>query len=444
MSSISVFLKDNLGKIPYRLGVFLARMPYSYRPGIGSTYNRRVQDIAQYESLSLEGKQSFIFSRMKNIVRFAFENVSFYQDHYESCDFHPSQLKGFDDLKEIPIVSKSLLQGYDLEFRSALKENRYIVNTGGSTGQPLSFYILPDSMGHEWAHMHTVWRKFGYKTSDLKLTFVGRGDFKSPVEYDAVRHQLNVSIYEEFERTAWELKKSRCLSKVTFLHGYPSAIYEFALYCEKYDKELRDSLVRTLKGVFFGSEYPTEQWRDKIESVFSVDSVSWYGHTERAVLAYEKYAKYKYVPFQTYGYTEVDEKHELVGTSYYNFASPLIRYNTEDQISEVEMDGGIMSQFVVSGGRKGEYIVDSENKRIPLTGFIYGRHHKLFDLCKYVQVRQRQMGKAEILCVANDKGLATMDLSKLFDKGDVKIQLSFTLIEQPVKTISGKVKLLID
>lgn len=433
--------------MPYGLGALASHLPYRYRPGIGKTYHKRAGELIQYETLSSDEKQNFIFSRMKNIVDFAYKRVPFYKTYYDSCNFLTGDLKSFDDLKNIPVINKSLLQSYDLEARSTAIDNRYTVNTGGSTGQPLSFYILPDSMGHEWAHMHKVWKKLGYKSNHLKLTFVGRGDFQKAVEYDGVRHQLNVSIYENLEKIAIDLKNSKHLNKVKYLHGYPSAIYEFATYCENHDTELRDCLRKTLKGVFFGSEFPNELWRNMIEKVFCIDSISWYGHTERAVLAYEVRKKYQYKPFQTYGYAEsveIEGESNLVGTTYYNFASPLIRYNTEDQISDLIYQDGIMSRFRVAGGRQGEYIIDMAQKKIPLTGFIYGRHHKLFDFCKYMQVRQTEIGKAEILCVPNGVDLSTIDLSEQFDKGDVNIELNFVVIGQPIKTMSGKVKLLVD
>src|SRR5690606_2531494 len=121
-------------------------------------------------------------------------------------------------------------------------------------------------------------------------------------------------------------------------------------------------LSRNLKGVFFGSEYPHSHYRNIIEEVFDVKTISWYGHTERAILAYEKREKFKYDPFLSYGYTEAkkvdDENYELIGTSYYNFASPLIRYNTKDIISDVESDNGILRSFKVTKGREGEFVVD--------------------------------------------------------------------------------------
>ena len=83
---------------------------------------------------------------------------------------------------------------------------------------------------------------------------------------------------------------------------------------------------------------------------------------------------------QTYGFTESiasSTSEQLVGTNYYNFASPFIRYNTEDGIQVEKQTEGILESFKIVDGRVGEYVLDQNNKKISLTGLIYGRHHRL-------------------------------------------------------------------
>src|SRR5690606_14305422 len=121
--------------------------------------------------------------------------------------FHPNDLQSFGDLKRIPIISKAILQKWDLEKRSFAQKERYLVNTGGSSGTPFDFYIEPNSMGHEWAHMHNIWEKLGYKHSDLKLAFGGRSDLKKVVEYDVVRNHFAIDIYADYKLVAQELKR---------------------------------------------------------------------------------------------------------------------------------------------------------------------------------------------------------------------------------------------
>jgi phenylacetate-CoA ligase len=443
--NIAVFLKNNLRSLPPEIGRILNLIPYEGRPGISKVYNLRKHDILSVESFDISEKQNFALQRLRQIIQHAYENVPFYQSFYSRHSFHPHDLKVFTDIKHVPVVSKQILQEWDLEGRSFQAKGRYVVNTGGSSGTPFGFYIEPNSMGHEWAHMHRIWSKLGYKPSDLKLVFGGRSDLKSAVEYDVLRNHFAIDIYADYALVAIKLKQLLKSYHIKYLHGYPSSIYDFALYCQNEDPELRQLLSSSLKGAFLGSEFPHRQYRDVIEEVFGIDSVSWYGHTERAVLAYEKHEKFIYESFLSYGYSEAvinDEgEHELVSTSYYNNASPLIRYNTGDIISNVKTSGGILESFQITKGREGEFVLDKSGKKINLTGLIFGRHHELFNYSKFVQVKQIESGVIEIYFVSDSK--TSQEAASLFDTQNLNFDISFINHKEPIRTKSGKINLLI-
>ena len=236
--------------------------------------------------------------------------------------------------------------------------------------------------------------------------------------------------------------------KIYYLHGYPSAIYDFAVYCENLDSELRDLLRKSLKGAFLGSEFPASTYRDKIESVFGIKSISWYGHTERAILAYEKEEKFIYHPFQTYGFAEALKdsgtgKFKLIGTSFYNYASPLIRYDTGDEIEPVAEQNGILESFKIRGGREGEFVLDKRHKKIALTGLIFGRHHRIFDVARFIQIKQTVKGKATILVTINSQFPKPLNWKEWFDSDGVDIDFDFEVLKEPIKSVSGKVNLLV-
>ncbi len=443
--SVAVFLKNNLKNIPSSLGRSINRFPYDYRPGIGSVYRQRKAELTQFENSSVEENRHFIFFRMKAIVEFAYENIEFYKKHYSDNDFHPKQLKSFEDIDKIPLTSKEILNEYDLESRSYPKKGRYVVNTGGSSGTPFGFYIEPSSMGHEWAHMHTIWEKLDFKASDLKIVFGGRSNIKDLIDYDVVRNSFALDLYADYRKVSDKLKRILKRHEVKYLHGYPSSIYDFAVYCKEHDTELQDLLAGMLKGTFMGSEFPHPHYRDTVEEVFGIKTISWYGHTERCILAYEKNSKYVYEPFQTYGYAEVvdiDGKNELVGTSYYNQASPLIRYSTDDEVMNTTFKSGVLKNFKMKGGRSGEVVIDRDGKKINLTGLIFGRHHELFNHATYVQVKQIDEGVIEIHYVADD--LPIEKAANLFDSANVNMDISFVKKDEPARTVSGKVGLLIE
>lgn len=431
--------------LPYKATSLISKLGYKFRPVIGGVYKERINDLKLFDDLSSTEQQEFIFSRIKNLVIHAFNNTNFYRSYYQSNDFNPNKdLNSFCDIKSIPIVNKDILKSVSLEERSAKVNKRYVVNTAGSSGKPFDLYILPNSIGHEWAHMHKAWKKVNFDYKDLRLSLIGRISSKNLLVYDPLRHTFNLNIYLDHARYIKEILDLFASKPIRYIHGYPSAIYEFAILCkEKLSSSQLAIIQENLQGVLLGSEFPVPKWRNIIEDVFNCDSLSWYGHTERCVLAYEKVEKYEYHPFHTYGFSEtvnVDGRFELTGTSYYNYASPLIRYNTQDEIIPNSDQNGFLTTFKIKDGRIGEFIIDGDNNKISLTALIYGRHHKLFDVSSHIQIKQLKNGEAIIYYTTKNKNVVARDH---FDSSGVNIKFDFQRLDSPFKTKSGKVKLLI-
>lgn len=438
-------LKNNDVQVPVWVGQFLSYIPYSMRPIVGQCYARRKREIRLFDSLSLEEKQRFIFNRMYDIVKYSIRYIPFYQKFYADKGFSLAMLKSFEDIQRIPIINKSILLQYSMDERSNVHVPNFLVNTGGSSGHTLSFYVQPSSIGNEWAHIHNMWGRIGFRPSDLKLYIAGRSRVRHGVDYEFARHTLSLDMYMPFEQTSPRLKMYLRKYPCYYLHGYPSVLSEFAEYCKR-DMELLSLLKERLRGAFLTSEYPYPKYRNVIEEVFEIPTQSFYGHTERCIMAYETSEKFKFVPFQTYGYAEAikntDGHCNLVGTSYYNQASPLIRYDTQDVIDNPTMDSGIMTTFNIFEGRSGQFILDKNNRRISLTGLIMGRHHELFDYCSHIQISQCIKGKATIYYVLKEKN-RQIDPKALFNNSNIDIDFQFKLIPEPIRTVSGKVNLLV-
>ena len=441
-------IKSISKNIPLPIGLFLSHIPYNFRPGYGWLYNKRKNEIILFDQMSTTMKKEFIFKHVKAIVDHAWNNIPFYRNLYQEHDFTPFQLKEYPDLQKIPIISKSMLQKYKLEYRSLAQKNRILVNTGGSSGIPLAFYILPNSLGHEWAHMHYIWEKLKYSTNNIKLMFGGE-KLKNAIEYDGLRNSYLVNIYRSFNEIATLLRPIAGNKRIRFLHGYPSAIYEFAKYCESEDNDLANLLRDNLWGAFLSSEYPAPIYRKKIEEVFKIPTISWYGHTERSVLAWEEKQAYEYVPFQTYGYAEAKidlntGNTKLIATSYYNTASPFIRYDTGDEIKIERIDDGILKTFRIEGGREGDFIIDNKGKNISLTGLIFGRHHSAFNYSEFIQIGQTEPGKAVLFVTVKKSKSPDEILKNGFDKEGVDIEFECKIIDSPIVTKNGKVKLKVE
>ena len=89
---------------------------------------------------------------------------------------------------------------------------------------------------------HTIWESAGYRQDALLLTFKGRNLKDCCLAYDGLRHQYLANVYMDKDRVLAALLDLLKRRQVQYLHGYPSAIHEFAQFCEEHCRELRNRL----------------------------------------------------------------------------------------------------------------------------------------------------------------------------------------------------------
>lgn len=437
MSSLIQYFKKAIEHLPPCLGKLLSFVPYKYKLGRSYVkYCSLIKDIPDKE---------YIYSSMASIVTYAYKNIPFYKDHYERNNFEPDDLKNFDDIKNIPIIKKSDLKKRNLSERSSVVSEGIKTNTGGTTGQPLSLLHDSESYSREWAHMHHAWKQLGYKPTDFKLTIRGMNLGNKPVIYNALQNEYRVNAYCSIHTLISALFRLIQKKNITFIHGYPSAIYELVKSINKFYPHLLKLINRTLKGILFCSEYPIPKFRQYIEEKLQVPTLSWYGHTEMAVLAPERETPYIYKPFQgSYGYAEalsIENKTHLIGTTLHNYISPLIRYDTGDLIKPVEYNEEILTSFSIKEGRIGDFVIDKNGRSISLTSLIFGRHHPVFNIVDFVQIAQEKAGEMYIALITDKKNV---NYSSYFDSSNIDMDFKYITIDKPVKSESGKISLKVD
>lgn len=430
-------LKKAVESLPYPWARVLAHVPMGWR--LGPDYNRFVDDIS-LTYLSLRKKQ---LSQINRLIEYSSRNIPFFSSLYGKNENYSQSLRSLYDLSEYPIIKKSDFQKIDIASRSirdlALKKS----NTGGTTGQPLDFYIEKSAYAREWAHMHAIWATLGYHYTDEKLTIRGKNIGDRFFKYNFNQNEFLINAYAPLEENLDACRKLITKRNIKWIHGYPSSTYSFLVELESVDPVLFELLINKVQGVFLGSEYPAPQYRNYIEQHCGLKSISWYGHSEMAVLAPEREpGSGVYYPFHSYGYAEAvkdGDSYRLVATSTHNFASPFIRYDTGDLIEPTFKDG-LLECFRIKEGRNSDSVIDKNGRGISLTGLIFGRHHKAFGHCEHVQVRQLAPGKIEILVTSKE---IRESWEELFDFSNAFFDVTFTQIDSPVRTPLGKVQLLL-
>ena len=426
-------LKTIIEKLPYCVGRLLAQVPFSWR--LGNKYGQMRKECCRVEEGEAMFKEQYAIEQFRKVFEYAREVFPCYRKLYEKAGVWGLEIKTLMDIAKIPTIDKTWARTHFKEFHGA-----YRLNTGGSSGEPTAFWMDKNCWAREWAHMHTIWERLGYKYTDLKLAIRGKNLGRRPFAYNPVHNEYIINTYLNVKDYASKLEWLFAKRDVKWFHGYPSSIYQFILECEgAFGKERVRRLFKGVRGLLLSSEFPLPYMKEKF-SEYELKWISWYGHTEMCVLAYDNDCSNRYRPFATYGLAEVVDGH-LIGTSFHNFDMPLIRYDTGDLVEATRVSSsGLVEEFAIKEGRSGDFIEDKHWKKIPLTALIFGRHHKAFDVADYVQIGQTEPGKATLYVTMRD-GALVGDIGKLFDFTNVDIDFEFKVVEKPVRTALGKLKL---
>lgn len=428
-------------KIPPVAGRMLNYVPFSIR--LGGEYQHFYRLAEKMLKATPAEKQRFILENFDKIFSHFRMNSPFYNNFLDNTGCLLNRIRDFNDIRSIPLITKSALRESPVERRTVLKHGYRQVNTGGTSGSPLSFFLENNFYAREWSHIHYMWKKIGYKPTATKITIRGK-NLNSIYKYRFHQNEFLINSYYSFTRADYhELLSVFRRYNTEYIHGYPSAIFNFLKEVSSNAPALLSFLKKNIKGIMFGSEFPSPHFRDYIEGLLTHNTISWYGHTEGVILAGELYEKYVYVPFLSYGFTEAikkDDHFHLVGTSFDNYAAPFIRYDTEDLINPTFDRNGLLESFEIKEGRLGEFVTDRNNKKVSLTALVFGRHHKLFDKVNFIQVKQLEPGKIVVYYSNNE---LVENPSDLFDSTNLNIEVLFEQVREPFKTLFGKIPLLI-
>jgi len=281
------------------------------------------------------------------------------------------------------------------------------MTTGGSSGTPVTVYWqVGYSNARDAAFMQALWRRVDCSLTSKRMVLRGPiVDSSSHMVYKPATRELICSTYHlDDEQMAAYLSAMKARG-IRVIHGHVSSVATFASYL------VRHRIVYPLHAVLGASEMVFPFQRELVRKAFGARLFSWYGQSERVVLAGECEVSSKYHVFPEYGILElIDEKGalitkpgvagEIVGTGFNSFAMPLIRYRTGDigvYASEVTCACGRTYPVLESlEGRKYEYVVSSDGARISLTGLIFGQHFSAFQNIHRLQIYQDVPGIIEV------------------------------------------------
>ncbi len=437
------------------LGAVLRCVPPTWL--LGRTFARTQALIEQSCGWSADAVRAHQLAQLRRVCESAYAHAPYYRRVFDACGFRPDALQAPTDLRQLPLIDKQALRAHLREMCVRDPEGRDVdlVSTGGSSGEPLRFYIQADRSGVEYAHLVAGWAEVGYSLRAPVAVF--RGGVVQPRgsgmrhSYDPIlrRHAYSNFHMSDAEMTGY-LRHVAGLGPC-FLLVYPSSAFQLARFIERGGHPR----LTNVRAVLAGSESTYPGQRERIEQAFSARYYTWYGHSEKLVLASECAGTRDYHVWPTYGYAElVDEagapvttpgqRGEIVGTGFISNVMPFIRYRTGDWAEYV-------GDHCQSCGRACMLIRDVQGHRTQEVLYIAGgtavswvalnMHDDTFDNVRQFQFRQEQAGRCTLKIVP-DADFSDADqariLRNLDRKFDGRMQITIESVAEIPLTRLGK------
>lgn len=397
--------------------------------------------LSERESASKESILEYQFVELKRILIYANQHVPYYKRLFTQVGFNPNEMKSIEDIKVIPFLTKEIIKKNfdDLISKDKVPGGHYIATTGGSTGEPLKVLLDYDSVFKENAFINHYRAKLGYEHTDRLVTFRGVEFGDRLWKYNPMQNELIFSPFKLSKFTIKHYVDKINVYKPQFLNGYLSSLYFFAQLMM--DNNLK--LKYPIKGIFLISENIDKEQRKFIEDFFCVESLPFYGHSERCIIAEEaSINEYIFDPF--YGYTEIvnneDNSSSIVGTGFLNKTMPLIRYKTDDVCVVANNN-----RYLIDGSRKSTMGLYGHNDEF-FGHAAFNFHSDIFKNVNGYQFVQNQKGIVDLLIVVNNQFISSeIELMKkeIDKKTKGVIDFNIEIVDQLILSNKGKFKMFI-
>ncbi len=214
--------------------------------------------------------------------------VPYYRALFAKQGFQPRELESLDDLRRLPLLDKATIRSHS---ESMVREGaRHLVqsNTGGSSGEPLVFFLGRERVSHDVAAKWRATRWWDVDIGDPEIVLWG-----SPIELgaqDRVRllrdRLLRTELLPAFDMSVHSM--DRFLARIRarrprMLFGYPSSLALLAGHARQRGIAMDDLGVRV---AFVTSESLYPHQREAIEGCFGCPVANGYGGRDAGFVAH--------------------------------------------------------------------------------------------------------------------------------------------------------------
>ena len=279
--------------------------------------------------------------RLQALLQDVAVHVPYYRELFARSGFDPAAVRSVADLQALPFLTKAEIRAHSDALRADNAAGLARFNTGGSSGEPLIFFIGTERVTHDVAAKWRATRWWGVDIGDREIVVWG-----SPIELgtqDRVRlvrdALMRTELLPAFEMS--DAKVDGFIARIRerrpkMLFGYPSAISHIALRAEQRGVRLDDLGVKV---VFCTSERLYDHQRETISRLFGCPVANGYGGRDAGFIAHECPSGNMHITAEDIVVEIIDEagrvlppgqSGEIVVTHLATRDYPFIRYRTGD------------------------------------------------------------------------------------------------------------------
>lgn len=299
-------------------------------------------ELERDQWLPREEIEQLQWQRLSRLLEEISQHVPYYRDMFSSLSMRAEDVRTWDDFRKIPFLTKEIIREQAARLITGDgKRKGAPSSTGGSTGEPLYFYVDKESGLFRRANGIRVARWLGADIGDRQALLWGLHLGQSIKERfsEALRNWATNTLYlSSFDMSESSietyLEKLRRF-RPRILTGYPSALTSMAEYCRSNAKK-----VPGFQAIVTSGEMLFPHQRELLEDVFSSPVFDRYGCREFAGIAQQCERRQGLHVFTDLLVVELihesgrearsGEAGEVVVTDLFNYYMPFVRYKIQD------------------------------------------------------------------------------------------------------------------
>lgn len=331
--------------------------------------------------LSADAIRDLQLQRLRKLLIHAQANCPFYADRFAEAGFDPARVQSFGDITALPVLTKKDIQIQRDRMRATNLPPEEIIpdKTGGSTGQPLNFFVDRDRVfsRNALALRHDRWS--GWEIGERSAYLWGHHEDLSA--WSSLKARLRDALVERHifldttnitrERLEGFTRKLKSYRPTLYV-AYANSMYLYARYL--HESGARD--YHRPRGIITSAELLDDTRRDLIEQVFGCPVFNRYGSRETGMIASECErhtglhiaAECLHVEILKDGQSAASGvSGKIVITDLMNYGMPFIRYQIEDVGMLLDREcpcGRGLPLMEIAGGRMTDFLVTPEGKII--------------------------------------------------------------------------------